>query len=136
MEFPNDENIFYENRDMLKNMGIFSDCPIGWGRLVRQLFKDIREVCKKHNSPVPMITQVKSKFGCLCFYLNYAWISEHPIVANEVDVLIREAEKQSMNICEITGLSGSYFVKDGWYATLNEDKAIELGYTRAENNAK
>lgn len=29
MEFPNDENIFYENRDMLKNMGIFSDCPIG-----------------------------------------------------------------------------------------------------------
>ena len=115
-------------------MGTFSDCPIGWGALVRQLFKDIREVCKNHNSPLPVITQVKSKFGRLCFYVDFDWVAQRHRVANEVDVLIREAEKRSMNICEITGLSGSYFVKDGWYATLNEGKAIELGYIKAEND--
>ena len=57
------------------------------------------------------------------------------LVAVNADWVIQQShqktiEKRSELICEITGLPGSYFVKDGWYATLNEEKAIELGYKR------
>ncbi|MCE2994547.1 MAG: hypothetical protein ACK5RG_06250 [Cyclobacteriaceae bacterium] len=133
MEFKSEENIFYENKDMMRNRGIFSDCPIGWGGLVRQLFKDIRAACKKHNSPLPIVLQIKSKFGRLCFYLEREWIIGESPVAIEVNSLIRDAEDKSMTICEITGLPGSYYIKDGWYATLNKNKAHDLGYMKVEN---
>ncbi len=130
MEFINDDNVIVENKDIIRGGGIFSDCPIGWGGLVRKLFKDIRDVCSKYESDLPLVTQVKSKFGRLSFYLDHEWMKGNSPVVIEVNQLIREAEKRSELICEITGLPGSYFVKDGWYATLNEEKAIELGYKR------
>ena len=132
MVFKNDNEVLFENRDMLRDGGFFSDCPIGWGMLVRQLFKDIRKVCEKHKSAFPMVAQVKSKFGCLCFYLEQdnRMVEDSP-AATEVNILIGDAEKKSMATCEITGLPGSYYVKDGWYATLNEKRANELGYTKA-----
>lgn len=69
MEFKNDNNILIENKDMTVG-GTFSDCPVGWGALVRELLKDIRDVCKKHKSELPRVIQIKSKFGCLCFIWN------------------------------------------------------------------
>ncbi len=133
MEFKNDHYVLIENKDMVRDGGTFSDCPIGWGALVRQLFNDIREACKKHKSALPQVAQVKSKFGCLCFYLKYDnRLVEGSPAEIEVNRLIREAEKKSMTTCEITGLPGYKFVKDGWIATLHEDKAIELGYKKAK----
>jgi len=130
--FKNDYNVLIENKDLLRNSGMFSDCPIGWGQLVRQLFREIRCVCEKHKSAPPMVAQVKSKFGCLCFYLEQDnRMAEGSPAAIEVNRLISEAEDKSLVTCEITGLPGSYYVKDGWYATLHEDKAIELGYKKA-----
>lgn len=130
MEFKNDHNILTENKDMMGGGGTFSDCPIGWGALVRELFKDIRDVCKRHKSELPRVIQIKSKFGCLCFYLEHDWIVGGSPVAVEVNVLIEVAENKSKATCEITGLPGSRYIKDGWYATLHEDKAIELGYKK------
>ena len=132
MEFLNDYSVFYENKDMINGGGTFSDCPIGWRALVRQLFKDIRDVCTTYNSLLPKVTQVKSKFGRLCFYLEYDWMVGRSPVVIEVNRLIKKKKKRSTFICEITGLPGSYFVKEGWYATLNEKKATELGYKKVE----
>ncbi len=133
MAFKNDDKVLFENRDMLREGGIFSDCPIGWGTLVRQLFNDIRDACKKHKSTLPLVAQVKSKFGGLCFYLDHQndQFDENSSAGIEVKRLIKEAEKKSYAICEITGLPGSVHIKDRWFATLNEKKANELGYKKA-----
>lgn len=131
-EFKDDDRFFIENEDMLRN-SIFSNCPIGWSELVLKLFKDIRDVCEKHQSAVPRVLQVKSKFGRLCFYLDndYPLFDRKSSAGITVMRLIQEAENKSTSICEITGLPGSRHVnKSGWYATLNENKAKELGYTK------
>ena len=131
--FKNDDRVLMENRDLMREGGTFSDCPIGWGLLVRQLFHDIRDACKKHKCPPPKIAQVKSKFGCLCFYLEHDnQRNEDSPATIDVNRLISDAEERSMATCEITGLPGSYYVKDGWYATLHKDKAIALGYKKVK----
>jgi hypothetical protein len=133
--FKNDEQIFIENKDILKIVDFC--CPIGWSELVRQLIKDIRNVCATHKSALPVVLQVKSKFGGLRFYLNDGfdrwdkWDRDSP-AGIEIGKLIDEAEVKSYTICEITGQPGSYHVKDRWYATLSEGKAKELGYIKVE----
>jgi hypothetical protein len=131
--FKSDSQVLLDNADMLKNVG-FSDCPIGWSQLVRQLFEDIRETCKKNNSPVPKVLQVKSKFGGLCFYLDHDPIFEASATGIEIDRLVIEAEKKSLTICEITGHEGTLHLKNHWYATLSEAKANELGYIKCKND--
>gem|GEM_PF-2894672 len=134
--FKNDYGVLMENKDLLRDGGVFSDCPIGWSSLVRQLFNDIRDTCKKHKCPPPMVAQVKSKFGCLCFYLEHDnRVSENASATIDVNRLIRDAEEKSLATCEITGLPGSYYFKDGWYATLHEDKAIALGYKKIKKKS-
>jgi len=46
MEFKNDLYVLIDNKDMMRDGGTFSGCPIGWWALVRQLFNDIRERAK------------------------------------------------------------------------------------------
>lgn len=127
--FKFDFEVLHENSDMLKYVG-YSDCPVGWAQLVRQLFEDIREVCIKDNTPLPKVLQVKSKFGGLCFYLDHDDIFKNSISKNEISHLVYEAEKKSRTICEITGQPGILHDKNGWLATLSETKAKELGYVK------
>jgi hypothetical protein len=128
--FKDDNSVLHENRDMLRRGA--SDCPAGWASLVRQLFIDIRAICKKHNSTLPIVAQVKSKFGRLCFYLDPDSLLDKSFTAiKEVKLLIEQAENKSESICEITGLPGSLHVKDRWYATLNENIATKHNYTKA-----
>lgn len=129
--FENDEHVLIENGDLLSKY-YFSFCPIGWSELVRELFKDIRSVCANHKSPPPQVLQVKSKFGGLRFYLDYEydkWDRNSP-AGIDVELLIREAEKKSYTICEITGQPGSRHGKGHWFATLSETIAAQLGYTK------
>ncbi len=125
-----DETVFIKNKDMFRSSG-FSFCPIGWGGLVGKLFDDIRDLCNKHQSAFPRILQVKSKFGLLCFYLDYTYplFDTSSEVGIEVIRLIEAAEEKSASICEATGLPGSrYITQSHWQITLNEEKAKELGY--------
>jgi hypothetical protein len=131
--FKYDSQVLIENKDILKVVDFC--CPIGWSELVRQLIKDIRNVCASHKSALPVVLQVKSKFGGLCFYLDKRydqWDRNSP-AGIEVERLIREAEMKSYTICEITGQPGSWHVNNRWYATLSEEKAEELGYTKLEH---
>ena len=57
-------------------------------------------------------------------------LHKNSLASIEVEKLIDQAERKSDTICEITGLPGSRHIKDGWYATLDENKAKELGYTK------
>ena len=133
LEFKFDSQVLLDNGDMLKNVG-FSDCPVGWSRLVRQLFEDIRETCKKNNSPLPKVLQAKSKFGGLQFYVEFDPIFQTSKAGIEIERLIDKATKKSLSICEITGDHGTLHSKNGWLATLCEAKAKELGYTKIKSN--
>ena len=133
--FKNDPHVLMENEDMVSKH-YFSDCPIGWSQLVRQLFMDIRNVCKSHKSSLPLVLQVKSKFGGLRFYLSYDYWDRNTPVGIEVERLIEDAEKNSYTICEITGQPGFRHVKGHWYATLSVNMAKKLGYTKHEDLRK
>lgn len=131
--FKSDSQVFLENSDMLKNAG-FSFCPLGWSQLVRQLFDDIRQTCKKNNSLLPKVLQVKSKFGGLRFYLEHDPIFEASVSGVMIKRLVTEAERRSHSICEITGAPGTLHKKSNWFATLSESKATELGYIKYKND--
>jgi hypothetical protein len=47
--FENDLQVLIENEDILSKH-CFSFCPIGWSQLLRQLFRDIRQVCETQKS--------------------------------------------------------------------------------------
>ena len=62
------------------------------------------------------ITQVKEKFGGLCFYTNE--LPEGSIY------FIIEADKESRTVCEICGEPGETVNKKGWYYTLCENHSV------------
>ena len=49
----------------------------GWNNLVCDLGKDITELCELANCELPMMQQIKEKFGTLRFYYN-TLNSEYP----------------------------------------------------------
>jgi len=62
------------------------------------------------------ITQVKQKFGGLCFYTN-------ELPEGTIHFII-EADKDSRTTCEICGEPGETVNKKGWYYTLCENHSV------------
>lgn len=117
-------------------------CGDGWFDLIYQLCKDIRQWFEKNEhrvyddkmncigtaKGVPeyfYVTQVKEKFGMLCFYISPAPTAIHD--------LIHEAEEKSVTICEYCGAKGKYRDGLGYVQTLCDnclDKLIEKMFRR------
>ncbi len=62
-----------ENANKLNELEIFKDKVAfefkdGWNDLVYELGKDIEDLCKLANCELPLIQQIKEKFGTLRFY--------------------------------------------------------------------
>jgi hypothetical protein len=79
--------------------------------------------------PIPevKIGQIKEKFGTLRFYYDGG--------DDVIRGMVSFAEALSGNTCEMTGEAGSLCKKGkrgGWYKTLSEHKANEIGYTKVE----
>ena len=72
--------------------------------------------CKKYLMNHPCASQVKEKYGTLCFYMTSA--------SDEMYKLIGEAEKKSEVTCEVCGNKGEGRNDYGWYSTLCETHAI------------
>lgn len=79
--------------------------PQGWLDLVLRLHNNVKEV-----SPDYRIVQVKEKFGGLRYYVDNASESAHS--------LIREAEKESLTVCQNCGSRDASLCEHGWVATL------------------
>lgn len=100
-----------ENKAKLKELEIFKDKVAfefhdGWTDLIYELGKDITELCELTNCELPMIQQIKEKFGTLRFYYN-TLNSQYPkIVEKSISALVRQAESKSANVCEICGKYG------------------------------
>lgn len=102
----NDENV-----NKLNDLELFKDKVAfefhdGWTDLIYELGKDITELCELTNCELPMIQQIKEKFGTLRFYYN-TLNSQYPeIVEKSINALVRQAESKSTNVCEICGKYG------------------------------
>jgi hypothetical protein len=102
------ENGMYSNREPITNAGFF-ECDSGWYQLIKDLITDLIELGWNKE-----ICQVKEKFGGLRFYINEG--------SDEIHDRITEAERQSYEICEITGKPGQLRNDIGWYTTLCDEE--------------
>lgn len=73
--------------------------------------------CEEYDPSIPCASQVKEKFGGLRVYTTFA--------TDEMDDLIREAEKESEVTCELCGDPGVLRLDGGWYMTRCDKCAID-----------
>ena len=104
-----------------------------WWKLenrLRKLFGKMRfDFTKYQRTRYPKfvtIEQLKSKFANLCVYTSGG--------DDIIKGMIRLAEYQASQTCEVTGNAGVLCVNErGWYRTLSNAKAKELGFTPVKN---
>lgn len=97
---------------------VYCECDDGWYTLLDSLLCDLEVYFKEHNLEMSqlIVTQVKEKYGELCFYVGFEDISR--IHVTWILDKISEYENKSRNICELCGSEGELVDKKGWLKTL------------------
>lgn len=75
------------------------DCGDGWFYILDNLCSGITSYCKRNKIEMPIVQQVKEKFGSLRFYLDHT-------KDDTISELIRFAENMTFNTCEKCGALG------------------------------
>lgn len=100
------------------------DCNDGWYDILYNLCSKIMKT-----NPELLIefrfVQIKEKFGTLRVYANFS--------IDEIDELIREAEKESAKTCELCGAKGKIRHKGTWLKTLCLSCMKHLDYERCKS---
>jgi hypothetical protein len=104
------ENGYRIGEKPITNRGYFS-VGNGWLGVTQRLIETLISLGWNKQ-----ITQVKQKFGGLCFYTNE--LPEGAIY------FIIDADKESRTVCEICGEPGETVNKKGWYYTLCENHSV------------
>ena len=87
----------------------------GWYELVKKTLQEIKDIIYPYSIN---ITQIKQKFGGLRIYYD-----ECPKEKKEqIDNIIKKAERESFDICEITGKPGKTRSLNGWRVTLCDEE--------------
>ena len=93
----------------------------GWYGLLYQLILNVRFNDEAKGKWITKVTQCKEKFGGLRFYVTGT--------SDKNWDLIREAEKKSYGICEVTGSEVEVGVwNNGWIQTLSRKEALKRFY--------
>lgn len=125
-----------ENENKLNELEIFKNKVIfefhdGWTNLIYELGKDITELCELTNCEIPMIQQIKTKFGTLRFYYNCLNSKYPEIVKKSISALVKDAGRKSANICEYYGKRGETRT-NGLVFTSCEEHKLENSITLEE----
>lgn len=106
-------------------MSFGCECSDGWYGL-------IHELCSKLTALHPNIraSQVKEKYGRLCFYLGSEGLVPSELMDRAYD-LEMEYEAKSASICEECSAVGKLY-GSGWVKTLCPSHAESLGYVSTE----
>lgn len=82
--------------------GLFHDfgfqCGDGWFQLIYELSNEITVIATETNSPLPVVSQVKEKFGELRFYCNKN--------TDGIKTALNKATRKSSVTCEKCGSQG------------------------------
>jgi hypothetical protein len=82
-------------------------CGEGWFNLINDLCDNLDRLFKENNlkgDNYPSVGQVKEKFGGLRFYMTFKNTDE--VIVQKAYVYIGEAEKKSLETCEVCGQPG------------------------------
>ena len=101
-------NGYYTDREPITNARFFG-VDSGWYKLIKDLIVDLIELGWNKQT-----CQVKEKFGGLRFYINAG--------SEEIHNRIIQAERDSYEICEVTGKPGKFRNDLGWYVTLCDEE--------------
>ena len=89
----------------------------GWYKLIYELILNVRFNDEAKGKWITKVTQCKEKFGGLRFYITGT--------SDKNWDLIREAEKKSYGVCEVTGSEVEVGVwNDGWVQTICMKEAL------------
>lgn len=90
------------------------ECRSGWKDIYTPVIEAIQKYNEEHSDEDPVeILQIKEKYGRLCIY-----VSRQPATIRE---MIRQAEKESWETCEICGSKKQITHTQGWIQTLCEE---------------
>lgn len=114
------------------------ECEDGWYKILDHCMKKLQhlcDLCSKDGREVQVVAdQIKEKFGGLRFYVSI--YGAENIEDCIVDDIISEAERKSINTCEISGESGSLCNRGSWYKTLCRVEARKLGYVASNEETE
>lgn len=100
------------NGNKITDSNFFEVSP-GWNLLIKELIQDLINLGWNKE-----VIQVKEKFGGLRFYIVEG--------STAIDNRIRQSERESTTICEITGNPGKLRTDIGWYRTLCDEEYNKL----------
>ena len=106
----------------LKQLSIFSNCTFevkrGWFGILLELGTDLEKYCNEHKIDLPIILQIKEKFGTLRFYytLKDKTIAEEH--KNAIREMVKKAEDLSEITCEKCGEKGELVVDSNFWSTV------------------
>jgi len=96
-------------------------CGDGWYWLIDRLCSNLQWNTDKNNRdgkyPQVVASQVKEKFGGLCFYVESATPEQYAVISF--------AETLSNYTCEVCGTTKNIGHTKGWITTLCEDCAVD-----------
>lgn len=127
--YKNYPELFYTRDDPNHKLTLMwgIECEDGWYELIdtlcKELLKDSRiklENCKTTEEyqkmietlePLPLIVQIKEKFGSLRFYVDN--------INKNQEIIVRTTEQLSLKVCEFCGtMKDVKLYKDGWWKTV------------------
>jgi hypothetical protein len=101
------------------------DVSDGWYGLLYQLILNVKYNDQAKGKWVTKVTQCKEKFGGLRFYVTGT--------SDKNWDLIREAEKKSYGVCEVTGSEVEVGIwNDGWVRTICRKEALRKFYNLSD----
>ena len=120
-----------ENANKLNELELFKDKVAfefhdGWTDLIYNLGKDITELCRLTNCELPIIQQIKTKFGTLRFYCNMSNSIYPDAVKKSIRALVSIAEIKSAEICEYCGKYGELRTTGLWFTACDEHKGNSI----------
>lgn len=107
MEERDYKNLREKYRPFFDKMEFGVECGPGWYDIIDKLTKEVQDVIIRKGLEDFYVTQVKEKYGTLCFYLSY--------MTDEISEIIARAEEQSEKTCEVCGEEGKLIKHQGWY---------------------
>lgn len=110
--------IIYRGRNLGLNQNLMSfgfSCGDGWFQLIYDLSVIIEDYARRQKDEgvemdcLPLVMQVKEKFGELRFYIDF--------IPDELDDLVEAACEKSATVCEVCGADEAKLYNDSWLKT-------------------
>jgi len=105
------------------------ECGSGWYAILDSLFFQLRMIIAMSPKPIKIrITQIKEKFGELCFYY-FIEGKYSPEVQARIAATVHMTERLSSRMCEECGATQNIGHTRGWVRTLCAECASILNYS-------